>query len=243
MREVKKKRGAHLSGLAGTHLSMQLVERERGITAGRFGALVRDVADPGRGHTNLFPDLRQLESRFLQVPYSFGPCVHGKEITGSRSECQRHTVTEFRLNGNMEGQKRNATTFGGRVKEERELRGMSREDLCDVAGIPYSTLAGIEGGDQDTSTIIDKLALALGTTPRYLREGGRHEESEAPPPEFSPREIALIQKFRDISKPDKIRVETFLGAMRSRRASSGKARQRESVAGADVPTARARRSG
>ncbi len=51
---------------------MELVERQRGIAARRFSALIRDIADTRRGHTDFFTDLGQLPPGGLKISYAFG---------------------------------------------------------------------------------------------------------------------------------------------------------------------------
>lgn len=61
-------------------------------------------------------------------------------------------------------------TVGERIVEARNERGMSRRDLVTASGVPYSTLAGLEVGDQKTSTAIPALASALGVHALWLAE-------------------------------------------------------------------------
>lgn len=55
--------------------------------------------------------------------------------------------------------------------QARTAKGWSRPQLAEAAGIPYPTLAGLENGDQKTSTAIPALAMALGVNALWLAEG------------------------------------------------------------------------
>lgn len=61
--------------------------------------------------------------------------------------------------------------IGNRIKEARKARNMSRPQLSTATGIPYPTLAGIENGDQDSTTQLDVIANALGARVEWLRTG------------------------------------------------------------------------
>lgn len=71
-------------------------------------------------------------------------------------------------------------SIGTRIREEREAQKIKRPELAKRAGIPYPTLAGIENGDQTTSTKIHAIAEALGVKPRWLEtgEGPKHGVGE-----------------------------------------------------------------
>ena len=72
-------------------------------------------------------------------------------------------------------------SIGTRIREEREALNIKRPDLAKRTGIPYPTLAGIENGDQTTSTKIHAIAEALGVKPRWLEtgEGPKHAVGES----------------------------------------------------------------
>jgi phage repressor protein C with HTH and peptisase S24 domain len=75
-------------------------------------------------------------------------------------------------------------TIGDRIKMARERLGMSRPDLAKAADIPYPTLAGIENGDQTSSTRLHVLAKTLKLRPEWLETGkGEMDVSAAPPEE------------------------------------------------------------
>lgn len=72
-------------------------------------------------------------------------------------------------------------TLGARIVYWRERRGWDRSELAKRAKIPYSTLAGIEDGDQKTSTKVPQIAAALGLNPVYLATGRGDPEGVAAP--------------------------------------------------------------
>lgn len=62
-------------------------------------------------------------------------------------------------------------TVGDRIKWVRGKREMSRKDLVKVSGVPYPTLAGIENGDQKSSTELPGIATALRAHVEFLQTG------------------------------------------------------------------------
>ncbi|WP_427852892.1 XRE family transcriptional regulator [Stenotrophomonas acidaminiphila] len=62
-------------------------------------------------------------------------------------------------------------TIGERIKEARKVRGLSRPQLAEAAGIKYPTLAGIENNDQAGTTQLPQIADALGVSVRWLQTG------------------------------------------------------------------------
>jgi transcriptional regulator with XRE-family HTH domain len=63
--------------------------------------------------------------------------------------------------------------IGQRIRAERESRDpvITRKRLAELSGVPYPTLAGIENGDQDSSTQLPAIAAALGVVPAWLQTG------------------------------------------------------------------------
>lgn len=56
-------------------------------------------------------------------------------------------------------------TFGSRVRELREAKGMSQEQLADVSGLDRTYISGIERGKRNVGLHnIEVLAKALGVT-------------------------------------------------------------------------------
>lgn len=62
-------------------------------------------------------------------------------------------------------------TVGERLLDARRARAMGRAELAAAAGLPYSTLAGLEIGDQKRSSAIPALASVLGVHALWLAEG------------------------------------------------------------------------
>lgn len=67
--------------------------------------------------------------------------------------------------------KQAAMNIGKRIRETREELGLSRTDLAKLTGIKYPTLAGIENGDQESTTQLHVIAEALGVRPGWLERG------------------------------------------------------------------------
>jgi transcriptional regulator with XRE-family HTH domain len=67
-------------------------------------------------------------------------------------------------------------TVGDRILEARREKGWDRKTLAAESGVPYPTLAGLENGDQKTSTSIPALASALDVHALWLAEnkGPKH---------------------------------------------------------------------
>ncbi|QNH21223.1 hypothetical protein HEP73_02135 [Xanthomonas sp. GW] len=76
-----------------------------------------------------------------------------------------------------------ATTVGDRIVEAREAKGMSRPDLARLAKVKYPTLAGLENGDQVTSTQLPALAAVLGVTALWLATGKEPRYADASEPD------------------------------------------------------------
>lgn len=70
-------------------------------------------------------------------------------------------------------------TVGSRIKTAREAKGMSRPELAERAGIKYPTLAGLENGDQQSSTQLPIIAEVLGVRAEWLRTGSGVREPRA----------------------------------------------------------------
>lgn len=70
----------------------------------------------------------------------------------------------------MECRKTHLMTVGERISEARKAKHWSRSKLATESGVPYPTLAGLENGDQKSSTAIPALASALGVHALWLAE-------------------------------------------------------------------------
>lgn len=62
-------------------------------------------------------------------------------------------------------------TIGDRIKQARQLKGMTRPQLVEASGVKYPTLAGIENNDQAATTQLPAIAEALGVSIRWLQTG------------------------------------------------------------------------
>lgn len=80
------------------------------------------------------------------------------------STCQRHPVTGFRSNLDME-------TLGDRIRSEREDQKIERRDLASFAGIAVSTLSDLELGISKSTTKLHHIAARLGVRPEWLETG------------------------------------------------------------------------
>ncbi len=83
---------------------------------------------------------------------------------------QRHSVTDFRSNVNMD-------TIGSRIRTEREAQKVSRADLARSAGIAPSTLSDLELGLSKSTTALHRIASRLQVRSEWL-ETGRGAKSE-----------------------------------------------------------------
>ncbi|WP_353089164.1 helix-turn-helix transcriptional regulator [Stenotrophomonas sepilia] len=87
---------------------------------------------------------------------------------------QRHSVTEFRSNDEME-------TIGTRIRAEREAQGISRGELAKFAGIAPTTLSNLELGLSKSSTALHKIAARLGVHTDWLETGRGPKGSDGVP--------------------------------------------------------------
>lgn len=85
---------------------------------------------------------------------------------------QRYPITVFHNYSSM--------TIGERIKQARADRQMSRTELARVTSIPYPTLAGIENGDQDSTTRLHVIAKALGVRAEWLETGKGAKDAAEP---------------------------------------------------------------
>lgn len=116
----------------------------------------------------------------------------GSHPTPLRYGLQRASVTVRRSNTRMR-------TLGQRIRELRELRGISRKDCADRAGLAYSTLADLENGASDSTRKLHKLAEVLTTTTRWLekeqgpRDAGIGTDPQTGKPIASGRDLAELR--------------------------------------------------
>lgn len=70
--------------------------------------------------------------------------------------------------------------IGKRIKEKREVLGISQKDLADTVGITPSSINQYEAGSKNPSTdILKKIALALSTETDYLLGMKKDEDQVA----------------------------------------------------------------
>jgi transcriptional regulator with XRE-family HTH domain len=59
--------------------------------------------------------------------------------------------------------------FGKRIRELRDIKGWSQEDLAEASGLHRTYISGIERGARNpTLSVIGQLADALNVSPREL---------------------------------------------------------------------------
>lgn len=63
------------------------------------------------------------------------------------------------------------TTFGARVKQEREAKGISQEKLAQLSGVKQPTISNIESGRNKGSAYVAQLANALSVSAHWLATG------------------------------------------------------------------------
>lgn len=62
--------------------------------------------------------------------------------------------------------------FGDRIRELRKSRGLSQEELAELAGLHRNYIGGIERGERNIALLnIVRLAKALGVSPSELLNG------------------------------------------------------------------------
>ena len=60
-------------------------------------------------------------------------------------------------------------TFGNRIRELRQAKGISQEELAEKAGLDRTYISSVERGKRNISLLnIERLAKALGVKPRQL---------------------------------------------------------------------------
>lgn len=99
----------------------------------------------------------------------------GERLRYSVISSQRHSVTAFRSNVNME-------TIGSRIRAEREAQGISRAELARTASIATSTLSDLELGLSKSTTALHKIAKRLALRPEWLETGKGPKAAIEPAP-------------------------------------------------------------
>lgn len=147
---------------------MEVVESDSGHPARTaLSSALLDIADGLRGEPDFEGDGGKRPPPSLQLQDLVPPdgfLVHERSLWDAIEPSQRDTRTA--------GGDTPVMTVGDRIKEARKARdGMSRPELSRLSGVPYPTLAGLENGDQRTSTAIPALAVALKVNPLWLQTG------------------------------------------------------------------------
>lgn len=175
----------------GKSLTTQGVETNSCHAAWGLGSAVLDIANPLRGKPDLpsdagGPPASFFESQDCVLPESV--FFHVGTLRYPIDQVQRDGVTVQRADVEppCENVFMDLETVGRRIKWAREQKGLTRPKLSKMAKIPYSTLAGLENGDQQTSTFLPVLAEHLGVSALWLASGrgfrSRGEELTAPQP-------------------------------------------------------------
>ena len=63
------------------------------------------------------------------------------------------------------------TSFSDRLKQARQLRGYTQQELARASGLSQSAIASYESGDRDSSRSLRKLAVALDVEIEWLELG------------------------------------------------------------------------
>ena len=98
---------------------------------------------------------------------------------------------------------------GKKIRQLRDLKGLSQEELADLVGLSNSQISHLEGGDRDAKTVmVKKIADALGVSPAELFEG----ERPTPPVPSSVRDAGNVYFVMPgkISAEERERVEELL---------------------------------
>lgn len=91
---------------------------------------------------------------------------------------QQHSVTAVCDHPGMD-------TVGGRIRQQREAKGISRIELSKSTGVGYSTLAELERGGMQSSTKLRQIAEALGVSQKWLETGRGGIEAPSAPPDLA----------------------------------------------------------
>lgn len=146
-------------------------------------------------------------SRFATMSAQF---AMGGTLWHPIAQSQRHPIIECRKTRGM--------TVGERIAEARRDKGWSRSKLAAESGVPYPTLAGLENGDQKSSTAIPALASALGVHALWLAEnrGPKHFNEASQSARFDDATMAqaveLLYLMAD-ARPEDHRFRRFNWAM------------------------------
>lgn len=126
---------------------------------------------------------------------------------------QRHPITGFRSTVRMA----DPESFGDRLRRIREAKKISRPDLAERAGIPYSTVAEIEnkGADRTHTEYLAALADALEITIRELATGHR-APGELAAARLSEPEMSLVRAYRSATPAERKQIDAYLAGIATR---------------------------
>jgi Zn-dependent peptidase ImmA (M78 family)/transcriptional regulator with XRE-family HTH domain len=90
---------------------------------------------------------------------------------------------------------------GDRVRQARELRGLTQTALAQAVGVRQSTIAHVETGrSQPSGEVLEKIAVRTGFPPAFFRLG--------PPPQF-PEGSLLFRALRSTSARDRAQAQRY----------------------------------
>lgn len=99
-------------------------------------------------------------------------------------------------------------TLGTRIVAARRKAAMGRQQLSDLSGVPYSSLAEIEQGKRKRSGAVARLAAILQVNALWLEtgRGAMGSDKATPMPldavsELSRDEVRLLSIFRTVNTP------------------------------------------
>jgi transcriptional regulator with XRE-family HTH domain len=184
--ESSRRLNGRAAPAGGAQLRVELVQIDGGVPGRALGIAVGQIADRAGVRSHQIGNGLERVSEGLQVENSLFPRHHGASLRHSVTLRQRHPVTPFRENTGMAiiQSNRVVETVGTRLRAERQIQKVTRRALSEVSGIPYSTIADIENGNQDSSTRLHDLCRAF---PKPLRVAWLADGSGA---KYAPRETA-----------------------------------------------------
>lgn len=116
----------------------------------------------------------------------------------------------------MAKRKNTTNEIGERIKQLRNKRGLTQQDLADKVKLTYIQIGRYERGDtMPGGDALRKMADTLGTTTDYLMNGDQDANTAAL---LKDRELLhLFKQVEGLSAADKLMVKTFLDAFVTKR--------------------------
>lgn len=87
-------------------------------------------------------------------------------------------------------------SISDRLKEARELLGLSQQAIADKCGIAARSQRNYESGERSPDAVYLAAIAAVGVDIRYVVTG---ERDYTPPPSMSAEELTMLNYFRDAS--------------------------------------------